>query len=88
MGNLHYPAGKVQPIEIAISLGLYLSERNKSIFKDMFVTFSANPQFQYVKGNLQDRMRQMSTAKWGMNTNIQTIFVILYRLELLRRPLT
>ena len=27
-----------------------------------------------VKGNLQDRMRQMSTSKWGMNTNIQAVF--------------
>lgn len=71
MGSKH---GPVQPLEVAISLGLYLSERNKSIFKDMFVTFSANPQFQYVKGNLRDRMKQMSTAEWGMNTNIQAVF--------------
>ena len=74
MGHIGYQAGTVQPIEVAISLGLYLSERNKSIFKDMFVTFSANPQFQHVTGNLQDRMRQMSTAEWGMSTNIQAVF--------------
>lgn len=74
MGHLGYQAPKVQPLEVAISLGLYLSERNKSIFKDMFVTFSANPQFQYVKGNLSNRMKQMSTAEWGMHTNIQAVF--------------
>jgi hypothetical protein len=74
MGYLVYQAPKVQPLEVAISLGLYLSERNKSIFKNMFVTFSANPQFQYVKGNLRDRMKQMSTAEWGMHTNIQAVF--------------
>ena len=74
MGLIGYQAGTVQPIEVAISLGLYLSERNKSIFKDMFVTFSEDPLFQYVKGNLQDRMQQMSTSKWGMNTNIQAVF--------------
>lgn len=74
MGNLRYTTGTVQPIEVAISLGLYLSERNKSIFKDMFITFSEDPQFQYVKGNLQDRMKQMSTAEWGMSTNIQAVF--------------
>lgn len=82
MGSLRYPTGQVQPIEVAISLGLYLSERNKSIFKDMFVTFSANPQFQHVTGNLQDRMRQMSTAEWGMNTNIQAVFDKLLSLAL------
>ena len=74
MGHLGYPTPKVQPLEVAISLGLYLSERNKSIFKDMFVTFSEDPQFQYVKGNLQDRMKQMSTSKWDMSTNIQSVF--------------
>ena len=74
MGYLGYQAPKVQPLEVAISLGLYLSERNKSIFKNMFVTFSEDPQFQYVRGNLQDRMKQMSTSYWGMSTNIQAVF--------------
>ena len=74
MGWMGDKQGPVQPLEVAISLGLYLSERNKSIFKDMFVTFSEDPQFQYVKGNLQDRMKQMSTSKWGMSTNIQAVF--------------
>ena len=74
MGWMGAKTGPVQPLEVAISLGLYLSERNKSIFKDMFVTFSGDPQFQYVKGNLQDRMKQMSTSKWGMSTNIQAVF--------------
>lgn len=74
MGWIGSKHGPVQPLEVAISLGLYLSERNKSVFKDMFVTFSANPQFQYVKGSLQDRMHQMSVAEWGLNTNIQAVF--------------
>ena len=74
MGWIGSKHGPVQPLEVAISLGLYLSERNKSVFKNMFITFSANPQIQYVKGTLQDRMRQMSTAEWGMNTNIQLVF--------------
>lgn len=66
--------GRPQPIEVAISLGLYLSERNKSVFKDMFVTFSEQPTFQHVKGKLSDRIHQMSRAKWGMTTNIQAVF--------------
>ena len=82
MGLIGYQAGTVQPIEVAISLGLYLSERNKSIFKDMFVTFSEDPQFQYVKGNLQDRMQQMSNSKWVMSTNIQAVFDKLLTLAL------
>lgn len=82
MGWMEVKTGPVQPLEVAISLGLYLSERNKSIFKDMFVTFSEDPQFQYVKGNLQDRMKQMSNSKWDMNTNIQAVFDKLLALAL------
>lgn len=66
--------GRPAPIDVAVSLGLYLSERNKSVFKDMFVTFSEQPTFQYVKGKLSDRIHQMSHAKWGMSTNIQAVF--------------
>ena len=74
MGWLGSKQGPVQPLEVAISLGLYLSERNKSVFKNLFVTFSEDPTFQYVKGSLHDRMHQMSTEKWGINTNIQAVF--------------
>ena len=74
MGWMGAKTGPVQPLEVAISLGLYLSERNKSIFKDMFVTFSEDPEFHYVRGNLQARMKKMSTSQWGMSTNIQAVF--------------
>lgn len=73
-GSMSTPVGNTSAMQIAISLGLYLSERNQSIFKDMFVTFSANPQFQYLKGNLRDRINQLRHADWGMNTNIQAVF--------------
>lgn len=71
MGSLE---NKTDPISIAVGLGLYLSERNKSVFKDSFITFSEQPTFQQVTGTLSNRVKQMSTAKWGMSTNIQAVF--------------
>jgi len=66
------------PIYPAVALGLYISERNKSIFQDAFVTFSGTPQMQYVKANrLQDRFYQMSRADWGGTTNITGVFELL-----------
>lgn len=62
------------PANIAISLGLYLSERNKSAFKDTFITFSEYPQLQSVNGNLSAKCKQMSKAAWSMNTNINLAF--------------
>lgn len=73
-GSMGIPVGNTSAMQIAISLGLYLSERNQSVFKDMFVTFSNNPQFQYLKGNLRDRIYQLRHANWGRNTNIQAVF--------------
>lgn len=76
-GSMLYPAGgskTVTCLEVAIGLGLYLSERNKSIFKDSFITFSTRPQLQYVSGTLQDRYNQMARSDWAMSTNLEAVF--------------
>ena len=52
MGSLRYSTGTVQPIDVSISLGLYLSEKNTSDFKDMFLTFSGSPKLEVLKGTL------------------------------------
>lgn len=61
-------------LDIAISLGLYISERNEGPFKDHFMTFSANPELQHISGSLMDRFNQMQTADWGMNTDLTKAF--------------
>ncbi len=63
------------PMDVAVSLGLYISERNEGIFRDAFITFSENPEMQYVKGNtLAQRMNYLSNAEWGFNTNLEATF--------------
>lgn len=62
------------PMSISVSLGVYLSERNKGIFKDAFITFSGSPKLQYLRGTVTQRFRQLETAEWGMNTNLQAVF--------------
>lgn len=73
-GSMGYWETSGSPANIAVSLGLYLSERNKSDFKDTFITFSTEPTLQLVKGNLAARCKQMSKAKWTMSTNINAAF--------------
>lgn len=65
------------PMDVSISLGIYISERNKSIFKDAFITFSSNPKMQYLKGTLYERIRQLSQAEWGMNTNLEAVYKLI-----------
>ena len=74
MGSLHYSTGSVQPIDVSISLGLYLSEKNTSDFKDMFLTFSGSPKLEVLKGTLSQRVAQLEKAHWQMNTNLHAAF--------------
>jgi len=62
------------PMEISVSLGVYLSERNKGLFRDAFITFSEDPKLQYLTGNVIERFNQLSRAEWGMSTNLQAVF--------------
>lgn len=65
------------PMDISVSLGLYFSERNKSVFKDAFITFSETPKLQHLKGNLTQRIQQLESADWGMSTNLVAVFELI-----------
>ena len=69
--------GNLTCMDVAISLGLYISERNEGPFKDHFITFSANPQLQHLTGTLKDRFNQMRYADWGMNTNLEAAYKLI-----------
>lgn len=61
-------------MDVAISLGMYISERNEGSFKDAFITFSNNPQLQYLTGSLLSRLTQLRRADWGMSTDLEAVF--------------
>lgn len=67
-------SGGPTPMEVAVSLGLYVSEKNTSSFKDMFITFHSTPKMMTTKGTLSQRMETMQRAPWGGNTNISRAF--------------
>ena len=79
-GSMSTPAGgskSVTCMDVAISLGLYISERNEGPFKDAFITFSDSPQLQVLSGSLKDRYAQMLHANWGMSTNLEATFKLI-----------
>ena len=61
-------------MDVAISLGIYISERNSGNFKDAFITFSEDPELQYLRGSLKQRLSQLRNAEWGMSTNLEKVF--------------
>lgn len=65
------------PMDISVSLGLYFSERNKSVFKDAFITFSETPKLHHLKGVLSQRIQQLESADWGMSTNLVAVFELI-----------
>ena len=76
-GSMNCAAGNnpnVTCMDVAVSLGLYISERNVGPFKDAFVTFSSDPELQVLSGNLQERFNQLQNAEWGMSTNVEAVF--------------
>lgn len=78
-GSMECPAGNnanVTCMDVAISLGLYISERNEGAFKDSFITFSERPELQVLKGSLSERYKQLSRANWDMSTNIERVFTM------------
>ena len=62
--------GKLTCLEVAVSLGLYLSDKNTGKFKDMFLTFSGSPELLHLEGNIVQKVQQMATSNWGMNTDL------------------
>jgi hypothetical protein len=58
-------------LDISVSLGLYLADKNKGKFKDTFLTFSGSPQLLHLRGNILDKIKQMFTSHFvEMNTNL------------------
>jgi Domain of unknown function (DUF2828) len=76
-GSMSCPAGKnskVTCMDVAVSLGLYLAEKNTGKFKDTFLTFSDRPELMTLKGDVVQKMAQMVKSDWGMSTNLHAAF--------------
>jgi hypothetical protein len=62
-----------RPMMTSVGLALYFAERNKGIFKDVFMTFSESPQFVKLVGNtLPEKVRCIRSIV--ENTNLYKAF--------------
>lgn len=63
------------PLEVAVSLGLYCADKCRGPFKNHFITFSRRPSLQEVVGEtFAEKVNKMTCADWGMNTDIEQVF--------------
>jgi hypothetical protein len=65
-----------QPMEVAIALGLLLSETTCEQFRGSILTFTDNPAFFRVdtEDTLQAKVKQIRNAPWGMSTSLVKAF--------------
>lgn len=64
-----------QPMEVAISLGMYCADKCRGPYHGKFITFSSNPALQEIKGtNIYEKVNHMQRSDWGMNTNLEKVF--------------
>ena len=76
-GSMTCSAGKntkLSCLEVAVSLGLYLADKNKGAFKDTFLTFSGKPELMHLKGGINSKIDQMVKSNWDMNTDLNKAF--------------
>ena len=79
-GSMWAPAGRnsnLECLDVAVSLGLYISERNEGVFKDSFITFSSEPTLEKVSGTLYERTIQMKKSEWGMSTDLGKVYKLI-----------
>jgi hypothetical protein len=69
--------GSFTCMDVSVSLGLYISERNKGPFQDCFITFSESPELQKLSGNLKERFEQLKSSEWGMSTDLIAAFSLI-----------
>ena len=78
--------GNPSAISVATSLAIYIAERNKGAFKDHFITFSETPKLERLKGNsLYEKVKNLSSANWGISTNLQSVFDLVLRMAVKNR---
>lgn len=67
-----------RPINTSVGLAIYFAERNEGPYKDMFITFSANPHFQRLKGTtLCEKLANINYKDWDSNTDLEAALMLI-----------
>ena len=74
--SMHSP--NYLPLDVAIAMGLIISEVVEGAFHGHVITFETNPSFQCIpKGKLHERFTKMHRMPWGGSTNIEGVFKLI-----------
>ena len=65
-----------RPMETSVGLAIYFAERATSDYHNLYMTFSKEPHFVYIKegATLREKVRQVKQTDIGYNTNLEKAF--------------
>ena len=77
-GSMWTPVqGSTSALNVAVSLGLYIADKQQGDFHDLYLTFSERPTIETLKGtSIVEKARNMKRAHWGMSTNIEAAYTL------------
>lgn len=64
----------VDCMDMSVSLGLYIADKQTGAFKDMFLTFHTESKIQILTGDLMSKIHQLRSAPWGGSTSLESAF--------------
>jgi hypothetical protein len=89
-GSMHSPVGGqkgsgLSCLDVAVSLGLYLADKQQGPFANMFLNFDTNSKIHVLKGNLLEKHAQLRACAWGGSTNLESAFKEILRVAVMGR---
>ena len=67
-------SGSLTCMDISVSLGLYIADKQTGAFKDLFLTFNHNSRIELLRGDFLSKLSQLRHADWGGNTNLASAY--------------
>lgn len=78
MGESDYYGGKnnnVRPIDVALSLAIYIAERNTGVWQNCAIPFSSGAELCRFKGsNIYEKLLNLDMTQYYGSTNLQAVF--------------
>jgi hypothetical protein len=65
---------KLTCMDVSVSLGLYIADKQVGAFKDMFLTFNTSSRLEVLNGDLLSKLTQLRRADWGGSTDLESAY--------------
>jgi hypothetical protein len=66
--------GDLTCLDVAVSTGLYLADKQTGPFANLAMTFSSRPVLIELKGNIIDKYTTLVNSQWNMSTDLEAAF--------------